>query len=59
MKIKTLIKKLQKFDPELKVNFCTASGSESGYVTGTVTNDGKKAVCISVVGTHFFGEKFD
>jgi len=59
MKVKTLIKKLERLDPGSKVEFCTASGDSSGYVYNVSDGDGprKKVVMLNCIGTHAFGEK--
>ncbi|EMN93369.1 hypothetical protein LEP1GSC110_3582 [Leptospira interrogans serovar Medanensis str. UT053] len=42
MKVKTLIKKLEKCNPEAIVEFGTASGSESGKVIDVFAEKDKK-----------------
>ncbi|EMK02871.1 hypothetical protein LEP1GSC166_1873 [Leptospira kirschneri] len=59
MKVKTLIKKLEKCNPEAIVEFGTASGSESGKVTDVFAEKNGKIVTLELVSTHFFGEKAD
>ncbi|EMS84080.1 hypothetical protein [Leptospira noguchii] len=59
MKVKTLIKKLEKCNPDARVEFCTASGSESGRVCDVFLEKGNKVVTLDVVGTHFFDEKME
>lgn len=64
MKVKELIKQLNTLDPEMKVTWGTASGSESGIVTGASRmfsgRKGGKEVfeaSIDCKTTHNFGER--
>jgi len=63
MKVKRLIKLLEKLDPEMQVTWGTYSGSESGIVTGVSKIYSKKVkgeniyeACIKCKTKYNFGE---
>lgn len=57
MKVKTLIKKLEKCDPEARVKFGTFCGTASGDVRKVIREKSVKHVELDCKMTHYEGEK--